>query len=318
MERGSGAGNMPPHQNTWNSAYIDKNDEAGNPQRYHQFTGGFGPTYEEGYGNWQRQRDAEPLSIQIPPWTQDPRDPSQGGSVPHTPDAPIPPPASFTQHRLGSISSIASSEDESIASVSQHPWTEQQDALVMETFDIVTSDPTSAPFSGKFPPSGITHRVAHDTVKAARRQRVLFPHRLPAIRHRILVLYSRREEFNDRPEDPPESDYFGNSGMEGIVDDDYGTREADGSAEFDFADTHERYQERPSFSRFRESLGGVGVLPVGATTSLASPFTETPPNVTNVTNVSGQAVDEREISQDILNVVAKRKRDSLRLKRGLQ
>lgn len=309
MDRESGGDSILSYQNSWNPVYVGGDDAGGSPQAADQ-TIAPGQTNREDYGNWTRKD--MPLSLSIPSRLPDPRDPAQGGSVPHTPDAPIPPPASFTQHRLGSISSIASSEDESVATASQYPWTEQQDSLIMETFDLITSDPTTAPFSGKFPPSGITHRVAHDTVKAARRQRVLFPHRLPAIRHRILVLFSRREEFDDRTESYAETDYFGNR-MEGVDDEGYMSSAGDAS-DFNFADTHESTQ-RPCYSRYRETLGGVGVLPVGVTAppSLASPFTETPPQV-----VPPHTMDERELSEDILNVVAKRKRDSLRLKRGLQ
>lgn len=224
-------------------------------------------------------------------------------SVPHTPDSQVGMPfemPSYTMHRFGSVSSVTTTDEED-SNAAEYPWSDAQDAFIHDAYDALVNDPRTTPFSGRFPPSGVVQRVAKDTLKLAKRANAQFPHSLTAVRHRVLLLYSRSAESLDvSVDDIPEP--LGSEIDVEAMEVDAGYESLDD--EFQFED-----EGRPRPARL--SYEDAALPPPGAV-PLQAPFKEA-----SRPRQDG-SVEENPTSEDIVNIVAKRKRDSLRMKRGVR
>lgn len=214
----------------------------------------------------------------------------QAESEPHTPVEQMPPalyPTFDTKHRFGSVSSIATTDDEDAGGNEIiYPWTEQQDSLLKRTYEEMLQSPQLTPFSGRFPPSGVLHRVSKDTLKIAKHNEVYFPHSLNATRQRILFHYHNEtdDNHNNLRKIQVPSDYFtmaipSTNNNAGELDD------------FEFSDgfpTSRRQSVDDKYGHRQQTLQPAFREPA------QQPLSE----------------------EDIVNIVAKRKRDSLRIKRG--
>lgn len=292
-------------------------------------------------------------------------------SVPHTPlNQRPPPPGEVYMHHFGSISSVCTTDDEEFNETS-HKWLAEHDAILADQLRAYVDDPTTAPFSGRYPPSGVIQRVAKNTIKAATMQRMQFPHSARAVRRRLLQLAALEAE-NMGPDAVPSSRLqpaitnFGEGYFESNMDlCDEATAvlaESDRLAALDTATENSINYTEGSQSDAKigaEPLGGLdrqsrsrvppldlsledrfenydedfhfdetprarqnwkqGAYPRDfSNVPLASPFKEAftlPKN----TAPMGSPLDDADIegfNDDVLNLVAKRKRDSLRMKRG--
>jgi hypothetical protein len=103
----------------------------------------------------------------------------------------------FMLHRLNSISSVGTSDDDdsrqSLKLDSFLEWPKVDDDILMTVYQAYIDNPTSAPFAGRIPPSGLIHQVAKATLHEARRQGRPFGHDLNAIRKRLLLLCGRQQ-----------------------------------------------------------------------------------------------------------------------------
>ncbi|ANB14460.1 hypothetical protein AWJ20_2050 [Sugiyamaella lignohabitans] len=104
----------------------------------------------------------------------------------------------FMFHRLNSVSSIATSEDDSDVNArldnpldSFLDWPSQDDDLLMNIYQAYIDNPTTAPFAGKIPPSGVVHQVAKTTLHEAKKKSRPFLHSMLAVRKRLLLLCER-------------------------------------------------------------------------------------------------------------------------------
>lgn len=102
--------------------------------------------------------------------------------------------------RYNSVSSIATSDDDNGGGAlnSNNPmdnfrdWPRADDELLISTYQQIIDKPTTAPFAGPLPPSGIVQRAAKEAAKRAKSEKIPFPHSLPAIRKRLLLLCGRQ------------------------------------------------------------------------------------------------------------------------------
>lgn len=240
----------------------------------------------------------------------------------------------FVLRRLNSVSSTgAGSDDEDPSNpqnlVTDSSWPQYDDDLVMKVYYEYVDNPTVAPFAGRIPPSGIVNRVARDTTKQAKLEGRHFPHTLSAVRKRLLLLCNRQEAQVPRPPSRTNS-----------------------TSPFDQQQSQFMTPRRGSESPFDPPMSASNMLNLWWNSSrssqnptppptlyhqdrpLASPFHDTSTN----TNFSSQtiATPEQSPSSHIrqptplrggpppplddfedLNVTSKRKRDSLKLKRGI-
>lgn len=192
-----------------------------------------------------------------------------------------------TKHRFGSVSSVATTDDEDAGGNEiLYPWTEQQDSLLKKTYEEMLQSPQLTPFSGRYPPSGILHRVSKDALKIAKYQKINFPHSLNATRQRIL--FHCHDENGDTHGNLHKiqvpSDYFFTT-MPPINND------AGDLDEFEFTDMFSSSRRQSIDEKYGNRQQ-----------TLQPAFREPAP----------QPLTE----EDIVNIVAKRKRDSLRMKRG--
>lgn len=293
-------------------------------------------------------------------------------SVPHTPlNQRPPPPGDVYMHHFGSISSVCTTDDEDF-NESSHKWLREHDAILSDQLRAYVEDPTTAPFSGRYPPSGVIQRVAKNTIKAATMQRIQFPHSARAVRRRLLQL-SALEAENMGPDAVPSSRFqpaisnFGDGYFESNMDlCDEATAvlaESDRLAALDNATENSMNMGDGPQQDIKNSAEGFGGLDRPAARSRVPPldlsledrfenydedfhFDETPRarqnwrqgayprDFSNVPLASpfkeafalpknnapmGSPLDDADIegfNDDVLNLVAKRKRDSLRMKRG--
>jgi hypothetical protein len=104
------------------------------------------------------------------------------------------------RHRLGSVTSIASSEtDEDI----QHraletEWTESDDEFLLNVYQEQVDNPMNAPFAGRVPPSGIIQLTVRDTIKRAKLNDRQFIHSPQSIRRRLIYLCSKQVRTYNR------------------------------------------------------------------------------------------------------------------------
>lgn len=235
-------------------------------------------------------------------------------SQPQTPIEQIPPPLGvgaegYTKHRFGSVSSIATTDDEDAGpNEIIFEWNQEQDDLLKSMYEDLISKPDTTPFTGSIPPSGILHRVAKDTLRMAKHREVYFPHSMNSTRHRLIFLCQDKEPINyeelEKYSIPRDSFLMAPT----TADHDFNGREVFGEDDFTFSDAVPTMQRKLSIE---EKYGMRSQLP-GQQQGLAAPFKEPQPNSQAVQALnSGQMTEE-----DIVNIVAKRKRDSLRMKRG--
>lgn len=220
-------------------------------------------------------------------------------SAPHTPLEQAPP--SFMLHgSMGSSTSVCTTDDED--SETQYNWNEEQDAFLKQMLADYEANPRNAPFSGRFPPSGVVQRVARSTIrKASEDLGFYFPHNLIAVRKRIF-LHCARAADQITPEDLPEGTLLPgtNGSMDDISEPMLLTPAKESSYDdFDFED-HTQPQTIPLASPFKEEFAK--------------------PHAINAIRPIPTSPMPQQQSSDLhaLNIVAKRKRDSLKMKRGLQ
>lgn len=294
-------------------------------------------------------------------------------SVPHTPlNQRPPPPGEVYARHFGSISSVCTTDDEDF-NENTHRWLPEHDALLSEQLRAYIDDPTTAPFSGRFPPSGVIQRVAKNTIKSATMQRVPFPHSAGAVRRRLLQL-SALEAENVGPDAMPVDErgtvisnfndgYFGsnmdlgpeahavllesdrlaaldtasenallgepltkidtsnNPVVQGTTLDRPAARGRVPQLDLTMNDRPVSLEEDFNFDetpRAKQSWRQ-GVYPKDfSNIPLASPFKEAflSPSGSGPMGSPADDADIEGFNDDVLNLVAKRKRDSLRMKRG--
>lgn len=253
-------------------------------------------------------------------------------SEPHTPVEQMPMPGNgpYDSHaRFGSVSSIATTDDDEGLNEIVYPWTPQQDELVRTAYEEHVNAPQTTPFSGRYPPSGVLHRVAKNTLKLAKHNNITFPHSMNAVRHRMLILYdSGPTESAEELDKYKMQDYFS------IVPNHYQRPQPQPQPqlqqplfdEFEFSDAisssrrlsvEEKYAGRSRMGSIPGQGLGTG-LASSTGPGLAAPFRESKPLLPAVNTTMGpnQGPSQGLTEEDVVNIVAKRKRDSLRMKRG--
>lgn len=235
-------------------------------------------------------------------------------SEPQTPVDQIPPPLGissegYTKHRFGSVSSIATTDDEDMGpNEIIFEWNQEQDDLLKSMYEDLISKPDTTPFTGNVPPSGILHRVSKDTLRMARHRDIYFPHSMNSTRHRLIFLCQDKEPVNyeELEKYSLSRDYF--SMAPTTADQEFNGQEVFGEDDFNFSDNMSNMPRKLSI----EEKYGMRSQGSGQPQGLAAPFKEPQPNSQTAQHINSGYITE----EDIVNIVAKRKRDSLRMKRG--
>lgn len=272
-------------------------------------------------------------------------------SVPITPVGQVTtntPGGQLKLQRLNSVSSVGStngSDDTSNEENSNSPrnlisdssWPKNDDDLILRIYNEYLDNPTVAPFAGRIPPSGIVNKVARDTTKQAKLEGRQFPHSISAIRKRLLLLCNREQETAtiNRPQAPP-SRTSSASPLECYNNSSFGYPMTPRRSESPlFSDPHQPPMSASNMLNlwWRNPTPPPTIGPAATDRPLASPFHDCSANNRNSPQDSSehstshirqptplrgglppQTLDDED---DDINVTSKRKRDSLKLKRGI-